>query len=282
MKTMLVCNYSVVRFLPYPETQEFVNLGVALACPATRMFEFKVETRRRERVTGFFPELARGIFEQGRRDFGNELRRLKKILNAGHNPNQVELPLDQHEFLRLFQEIVRPRESVFRFGSIGTVLTEDPQQELQRLFADHVERQFAQHEDYQENVMVRRLATTFRAKDILDYKPERLGNDIYHVALPFVRHLGDGQTAVRAIKPLDLAKSEPTRIIEHGDRWAARIRHLQKMDYDPAAFLFPVKMPGDAKKVKAAEQICDVLRDTGVRIIPFRETERIVEFAASA
>jgi len=32
MKNQLVCNFSVVRFLPYPETDEFVNVGVVMAC----------------------------------------------------------------------------------------------------------------------------------------------------------------------------------------------------------------------------------------------------------
>ena len=50
-------NGYVVRFLPYPETEEFVNIGVVMACPETGTFDFRIETRRRERITGFFPEL---------------------------------------------------------------------------------------------------------------------------------------------------------------------------------------------------------------------------------
>ena len=34
MNNRLACHYSVVRFCPYPETDEFVNVGVMLACPA--------------------------------------------------------------------------------------------------------------------------------------------------------------------------------------------------------------------------------------------------------
>jgi hypothetical protein len=33
MKKKLACNYAVLRFLPYPETGEFVNIGVAIGCP---------------------------------------------------------------------------------------------------------------------------------------------------------------------------------------------------------------------------------------------------------
>ncbi len=35
MKTgKVACNYAIIRFLPYPETEEFVNVGVVLACPS--------------------------------------------------------------------------------------------------------------------------------------------------------------------------------------------------------------------------------------------------------
>ncbi len=281
MKENFVCSYAVVRFLPYMETQEFVNIGVVMACPTLRLFDFKIELKRRERVNGFFPELQADIFMQGRRDFARELLRLKKLLSEKPTP-QMRLPLADGEFVRIFREVVRTRESIFRFGSIGTVLTHDPAAELTRLFQHFVERQFAQHEDFQETIMARRLAQNFRAKHIMEYKSEKLGDDNYQVSIPFVRHMGDEKTAIRAIKPLDLAKRDPTRIIEHGDRWLARVGHLRKMNYDPAAFLFPVKMPAESKQLRAAEGIREELEATGVKIISFRDTDRIVEFAAVA
>ncbi len=53
MKHKTICNYAVIRFLPYPETEEFVNVGVILACPETRTIDYMLETRRRDRITGF-------------------------------------------------------------------------------------------------------------------------------------------------------------------------------------------------------------------------------------
>ncbi len=283
MKGMHVCNYSVARFLPYPETQEFVNIGVALVCPDLRLFDFRVETRRRDRVTGFFPELDQDVFIRGRHDFGRELVRLKRLLTPEESKRQMEFSFSHQEFLQVFREIVRPRESLFRFGEVGTVLAEDPVKELDRLYGQYVERQFAQHEDYLENVMAKRLAKAFRLKDVRGYEEQRLGDDLYHVTIPLVRRIGQDTTAVRAIKPLDLGKREPTRIIEHGDRWLARIQHLRNMHFNPAAFLFPVRMPPrEQRKMQAAEQVCELLEDSGVRILPAAETEQIIDFAASA
>lgn len=41
----VVCNYAIVRFLPYPETSEFVNLGVVVACPSRRYFGLQMMPR---------------------------------------------------------------------------------------------------------------------------------------------------------------------------------------------------------------------------------------------
>ncbi len=57
MKNRFICNFAVVRFLPYPETEEFVNIGVVLACPQTGLFDYTLEKRRRDRITHFFPEM---------------------------------------------------------------------------------------------------------------------------------------------------------------------------------------------------------------------------------
>ncbi len=281
MKELLVCNYAVVRFLPYPETQEFVNLGVVLACPAIGLFDYRLTTRRRDRVTGFFPELDGAVFIQGRREFAQELARLKRFAAGQVQPGQMEMPFARKQFANFFAEVVRQRESLFRFGPMSTVMTADPAAELERLYKYFVERQFAQHEDYQETVMANRLADTLRARDIQGYHQEKLGDDLYHVTLPFVRHTGDGPANLRAIKPLDLAKKEPTRIIEHGDRWVARMRRLGEMHYDPAAFLFPVSMPTERRKTAAADQVLADLNELKVEIIPFRETDRIIRFAAA-
>ena len=160
-------------------------------------------------------------------------------------------------------------------------MTADPAKEIDRLFRHFVDRQFAQHEDYQEVVMARRLADAFKAREVTGYQPEKLGTDLYHVTLPLVRHMSQSRTDVRAIKPLDLAKREPTRILEHGDRWLARMRRLGEMDYKPNAFLFPVHMPTGRQRVAAAEQVLAALHELRVEAVPYRETDRIVRFAAA-
>jgi hypothetical protein len=144
---MKTCNYAVIRFLPYRETGEFVNVGVVLFCREAGFFDVALETNQQKRVTDFFPELDRELFLAGRQAFFEELRRVKQLLNA------EERKLDEQARLGVFRELVRPRESVFRFGEAGTVLAEDPAAKLQELFERYVNRQFAKPRECQETAV---------------------------------------------------------------------------------------------------------------------------------
>jgi hypothetical protein len=45
------CHYAVLRFRPYAETGEFVNVGLAVVAPEAGEFAFKCDVRRRRRVS---------------------------------------------------------------------------------------------------------------------------------------------------------------------------------------------------------------------------------------
>src|SRR4051812_5999915 len=74
----LVCNFAPLRFLPYRETGEFVNVGVVVHCPQTDFFGFRaVPLRKTGRVTGFFPELEAKLFRKALQGMTKELERLR-------------------------------------------------------------------------------------------------------------------------------------------------------------------------------------------------------------
>ena len=60
MKQRVTCNYAVLRFRPYQETGEFVNLGVVLFAHTVQFFDFRVETQRHRRVTDHVMSLLDG------------------------------------------------------------------------------------------------------------------------------------------------------------------------------------------------------------------------------
>ncbi len=273
-----VCNYAVIRFLPYPETAEFVNIGVVINCSQAGYFDYRMENRRRERVTNFFPELDAQVFIEGRNAFKKELDRLGKLYSADAQTKQTNFPFNQELQNNAFKELVRPREVIFRFSEPSTVMTENPRQELQRLYKHYVERQFAQQPEYRERVMEKRLRTFFEENKIARfYSQKTLGDDIYKVKIPFV-HEVSGRLD-RAITPLNLGQKNTTQIIEHGTQWKNRIMRLQKMEKAPENMMFFVHKESRGKRYDAAMQICDELTSLDLAVAMEREEKQVLEFA---
>ncbi len=276
----LVCNYSVIRFLPYPETEEFVNVGILACCPQVGWMDFVVEGRKTKRISNFFPELDIQTFIAGRHHFVDELNRLAADLRLA-DTRQWVMPAQRDYVAGLFAEMVRPREEIFRFGEVATLLTQDPQKDLAVLFNHYVERHFTKHKDYQEKIMTDRLTTVFRKRNLLKrYHSGKIGNDEYHVSLPFIEQ-DENALPVRALKPLNLAQTEATQIRDHGDAWRAKVDRLRNAGFMPRQMLFAVKLPEDglARQFAAAQEICDLLRNQKVLVEDFNNQSAITRFA---
>lgn len=278
----IVCNYSVVRFLPYPETGEFVNVGILGCCPQIGWLDFVIEPRKTKRIRDFFPELDIQMYITGRQHLLTELKRL--MPEAGQvDAVQLALPTHQKLIASVFTEIVRPREELFRFGEPATLLTANPDKDMAGLFNHYVERNFAKHKDYQEKVMTDRLTQLFRAENLMDrYQSEKIGNDDYHVTLPFVEKHNDDERPIRALKPLNLTQVEATQIRDHGDAWRNRVARLGSMDFLPRNMLFAVQYPkeDDTKRFSAAMEICDLLRSQGgVKVEAYEDQAAVTAFA---
>jgi len=280
MNQRVTCNYAVLRFRPYQETGEFVNLGVVLFAHAVPFFDFRVETQRHRRVTDFFPELDGTRFRLARAAFRKEMQRVRHLLL------EPQRALDDQERLGVFRELVRPRESVFRFAEVSTVLADDPAAKLDELFQRYVHRQFAQTTEYQEIVMARRLGDLLQANDLIKHfrRNALVGNDLFHTKFAFVsERLEPGGVPLRAIKPLDLDRDEPTKIYDHGDAWIQRVKRLRQMGQAPERMLFTVRLPeGDDLKVQAAAAIRTELTGQDVIVATEADEQEFLDFARSA
>lgn len=144
----------------------------------------------------------------------------------------------------------------------------------------YIKRQFARDRDYQEVIMRRRLGDYLQKVDLARYYRQdcRVGDDRYHVILPFV-HFEDNAPR-KVIKPLHLDKPAPTEIYRHGDAWIATVRRLRQINCLPKEFLFAVRYPNaEGKRQAAAAEVCRELQQSDTLTIPFGETERILKFA---
>ncbi|MCX9150494.1 DUF3037 domain-containing protein [Pseudomonas sp. TB1-B1] len=257
-----ICNYSILRFLPYPETGEFVNIGIVLIAN-NGDFRFKIE-KKRQRITNFFPSLDAKIFVRARREIDVELTRLSGFLTV----NREDVGL----LLSTFKHLIHPRETMMRFSDPGTMATDNADQALATLFDHYVNHSFATKE-YQETFLERQLGKLLAASNLKQrYSEQKLGNADYPVKFPFV--LMSGIEPVQALKPIHLGHDESAKIIEHGDAWISKIRRLNAAGQLAKDTLFIAGPPeeGKPKLLKAYREISEELKSfPGIRVTSSEE-----------
>ena len=269
----LVCNYATIRFLPYRESGEFVNVGVVAHCPQTGFFDFQTIKGRSRRVRTFFPELPLDTLRSALSALRAYLthQRNEAVLFADNTPDTAQ------RGIAAFQNLLRRRESILQFADAGSVLTIDPKAQLEQLYDHYVNRSFTKAHDYQEVVMRKRIKSLLADWNLCHlYKTERrVGNADYHVTLPFV-HLEQGRP-IKAIKPLDLDRPEPTEVYNRGDEWLQRFRRLRKIDCMPRDLILTVRLPSsDHPAIQtAAADICDAFRTDQTHVVPIEQTAKI-------
>jgi hypothetical protein len=266
MSKRLACHYSVVRFCPYPETDEFVNVGVLLACPALGYLDgMRADLRRRGRVGRFFPELDPNIYS------ACVLAWDSLVANHRQRPRdgQMLTPVDQQNLREQFLALVRPRESILFYGEPRAILSEDPQATLNELFGAYVERRFAHAVEYQERVMCRRLERVLDDAKLLPQflRDERVGDDLYHVRFPFVKRSEGVVRPRQAIKALHLDRETTTELTRHADEWVGIVRRLRRNHTEPEDLLFVLQGPLDRGSAHRAA-FDDVRRELDAEQIP--------------
>jgi len=121
-----VCNYAMLRFIPYPQTGEVVNVGVVVNCIQPCFLHFLAEETMPARVKALFPEYDAAVFAATVEAMGKEVKRISGRIRG---PKDCQLS---------FNELVRPRENTFRFGEVRTILTKDPEKLSDELFCRYV------------------------------------------------------------------------------------------------------------------------------------------------
>jgi hypothetical protein len=136
--TRFACNYAIVRFMPYVETGEFANVGVLLWIPKQKTLLFKLLRRNYRRITQFFKELDKQVYLKAMSDLDTELHRVQALLQAGAvvtaNSN-----LEYGFHKGIFEEVIRPRETIVRFSEQRAILSENPEATVAALFNYYVD-----------------------------------------------------------------------------------------------------------------------------------------------
>lgn len=273
-----VCQYAIVRFLPYAETGEFANVGIVLVCAQTGFFDFRL-LRQVRRISAFFEELDTSIFRSVKKSFNAELERIKTMLAPNMAKNEALTQVNKELFNRLFAEIVRPREAMIRFDDLRVALTDSPREKLNELFEYYVSRNFATKK-YQEQLIERHVSQTLKQADLKKlYVSEVLGSNAYQVRFPLVKML-NGRPQ-RVIKPLHLAHDDPTSLYDHGWDWVGKIQKLKREKILPNSVLFAVNTPNEdsIERYAAFTEIKGLLEDHKVSVIRYDQTDALLTFA---
>lgn len=286
----LVLNYAAVGFRPYPEIGEYVNVGiVAVEAKSRYLCHHLVSPQKTKRITTCFPEVDIAIFKQGLKRLEDELSALAIETNlwaddakqAGRNhPAQSDLFVEEGD-VDLFRRLTEDVSSPFFFAERGTRLCEDVADCLDLLYRRYVEHWNLTPIDYVEKKLTRKLRKLLREHrlDRLYREAPWVGTDAYHVGIPLAFTPRGKEVPEKAIKPLNLAQSTPTKIYTHGDEWISKVRRLGRVERAPEEFLFVVKRPEDEEGRSAAQEICDALVQLGATVADYEDEEAILEFA---
>jgi hypothetical protein len=129
--TQAVCNYALLRFMPYPLTGEVVNVGVVVNCLQPCFLHFLAEERMPDRVKALFPQQDEDVYQAALAAVKQDVERINARIC---DPKTCQIA---------FNELVRPRENTFRFGEVRTALTGDPQNFDEELFRRYVRMESA-------------------------------------------------------------------------------------------------------------------------------------------
>ncbi|PKH20607.1 hypothetical protein BI292_03305 [Pseudomonas sp. 43NM1] len=260
------CLYSIVRFAPFAETEEFANVGIVLSAPAIGRMEYRLARKNLKRVNHFFE--CNTLFAKAMEIAQNELDSVRLMTAEAQ-----ELQIVNH-----FRFLTEPKESMIRFSPMRSILVDNFDKTLATLFSRYIERQSIER-DRCEEVMVRDIRTMFLEASIRSFRDETLIGDLTKLHLPLV-HRAD---TVAAIKPLAFDQSEPSAILDHCDQWLMKfVRAEQEGIIRLTNVLIPVSAPAEnesARHRKAVQIAKASIQERGLQLVDYQATEAISSFA---
>lgn len=274
-KNKAQCMYAVVRFMPFAETREFANVGVVVIAPKLGLYDFKLAPQKFGRVTQFFDDLDGVVYKHAIEGFEAELERVRNYL--AHNYVQGK------GLVEYFKEITRTRESVLHFGEVGTLLTDNVNVTVDKLYDRLIGRNFTATKEYKEQQMVRVLKSQLIShlpKDVR-YTKQNIKAGMFDISMPLVTKINSNY---RIIRPLAFEQKNVLQAMEHGETWINRLKKLINSEVIEASrALFALEKPVNRKLefIKVYEDVYAEIQNLGAVAENFSEKANIIKFAAA-
>jgi len=263
-----IAQYSIIRFQPFTETEEFANIGIVLYLPKSKELYFKLRSAKEYgRICQFFEPLDKKIYIHSLEIIQDELERLQSYgQEAGNN------------YVNFYDELIRVREDIIQYSHSRVLFTTNVKDTLDNLFYQYVHRSFAYKAGF-EDVMQKRIKTLLEASSLNKaFTKGSIGNEsIYNVVLPFVNKITNS-----AIKPIHFQHKQPNQLIEHGSMWLSKIQQLKRHDFiQPHQVLFAFQKPEQTQGVlfNAFNDIKEQIEEFGIIMSDINDTDHIMHFA---
>lgn len=273
---MALCFYAIVRFVPFAETEEFANVGVALYAPHSGYFGFKVLRKRLARITAFFEHVDAALLRRTMVDVRDEMARVEAEFEKLAQQGPAEAGM------ALWRELTKPKSSQIALSSERVVLTEQPRAQLADLFARYVEHDF-EARDKVDRVLDRRVLGWLKTAKLAErFRADAVGNEAFSAKFPFVERAGGN--VLKVIKPLSLAQADSVKVFERGGAWVQRLHNLQRQRLLPELVLFTYdgNAEEDTLPGRARRDVLSDLRASGAQTVPIADSRSVLAFAAEA
>lgn len=261
--------YSVIRFMPFAETQEFANVGVVIHAPQVGRVLFKLANKRFSRVSNFFDDLDGQLYANAIEMFNVELGRIQNFSTG----------MQGKELAAFMDEVTRQREGFLTFSETAALLSDSTLEAvLDKLFLQYVGRNFNTKE-HREALLVKSLKEQLNKVTKYKFNRGKLNADYFSFELPLV---ATDNFTTKAIKPLSFYQDKPLKLIDHGEFWISRVKHLlNKNALDSNNFLFAIDRPAyeDKDLESAFLSLENEMTSLGVNVIEVQDFVKIKNFA---
>jgi len=226
-----VHNYSLLKFCPYPETNEFIVVGVLVVTSQTNQLSFRLQNNNFGRITRFFPEIDQEFIKY-------HFNIMKENLQFYIKEDQTNL-FDEIDNSVVFKGLVRPREGMLTFSSVKTLVYNDHLNIADHLFDQYVQHQFAKKSVHTLNNSVKQFLKEWDVSDRFRKKSIHCLRNTT-VDLPFAEVDFDDKV-LKGIIPLSLSGTTATiNTVEHRfDRLYGDLRRLDNAGKLPEHIIFP-------------------------------------------
>jgi len=118
--------YAVIRYVPRPDREEFVNVGVILYCASMKFLHMKY-TIREERICAFHPDA----------DIG-ELNKILEGMQEVCCGSSVNSPVAKYDIASRFRWLTATRSTIIQTSKVHPGFCEDPMEKLESLMKGNV------------------------------------------------------------------------------------------------------------------------------------------------